>query len=376
MILWLCDPWLCDMQGTSFHVRMGVNSCVGALGVLGVALSGNISFAFAVASVTLIGTMSSFGESVLLGYLKYYPASMTGAWSSGTGAAGVVGSAFYLALHGAGVSNTIIFYTMLPPILAYWWAFAWLLKKPETATSNGAGRRGSYSLLQTGAAAEAPRREVEVSQHLTHDVNSVERGVSREPVAAQPQGGAGAAACVVDSGDGAGVVTLARAWKAIGLVWWHGVNLLLVYFFEYVVSVGGAAKANPPSTPSSSWWERNSYAILAFCYQFGVLLSRSSLSVVRIHKFGWLTLLQAVNFVLWLIQDEYHFAGLPIQFIAMVYVGLIGGGMYVNVFAELVEDPNIPPRDRELCINIASVFNNLGKDSMWGVPDDSGLMHV
>jgi hypothetical protein len=49
------------------------------------------------------------GQNVLLAYLKNYPSSLTGAWSSGTGMAGVGGSAFYLVLSVAGVSNQWIF---------------------------------------------------------------------------------------------------------------------------------------------------------------------------------------------------------------------------------------------------------------------------
>ncbi len=54
-----------------------------------------------------------------------------------------------------------------------------------------------------------------------------------------------------------------------------------VYFFEYAVSVGFAALANPNSQ-HSSWFRKNSYEVLAVCYQIGVLISRSSISVVQI----------------------------------------------------------------------------------------------
>ena len=49
-----------------------------------------------------------------------------------------------------------------------------------------------------------------------------------------------------------------------------------------------------------------------------------------------------------------------LQFVSMFFVGLLGGGMYVNVFAELVEDTRIPVVDREFCINIVCFFVNFG----------------
>jgi hypothetical protein len=44
----------------------------------------------------------------------------------------------------------------------------------------------------------------------------------------------------------------------------------------------------------------------------------------------------------------------------MVYVGLLGGAMYVNVFALLVDDPGIPKADKEFGINLVAIFVNLG----------------
>lgn len=367
------------LQGTSFHIRIAVNSVIGALGVLGVALSGHVSFAFAVASVTLIGLMSSFGESVLLGYLKYYPSTMAGAWSSGTGAAGVLGAAFYLGMHGAGVSNEIVFLLMLPPIVAYWAAFQWMLNKPVAAPAAATGdgstgalaapsKSATYTLLANTSANDndtgsvsSHNREVEVAQ--LEDGVVRRGGMTQRGKRVGDAGGqqAQAVSVVTESTDGAGLVGFSRAWACTKLVAWDGLNLFLVYFAEYVISVGCAAKANPQDyDTSSSWFKRNSYSILAFCYQFGVLLSRSSLSVVRIRRIGLLTAVQCFNLVLWLIQARFHVVDVWIQFIAMVFVGLIGGAMYVNVFASLVDNPNIKERDRELCINLASIFNNIG----------------
>lgn len=44
----------------------------------------------------------------------------------------------------------------------------------------------------------------------------------------------------------------------------------------------------------------------------------------------------------------------------MVYVGLLGGAMYVNVFALLVDHPRIPPEDKELAINFVAIVVNVG----------------
>ena len=59
---------------------------------------------------------------------------------------------------------------------------------------------------------------------------------------------------------------------------------------------------------------------------------------------------------------QYPFMNVYVQFLAMVYVGLLGGAMYVNVFYLLVQkDANpIPEEDRELCINLVATFMTVG----------------
>lgn len=47
--------------------------------------------------------------------------------------------------------------------------------------------------------------------------------------------------------------------------------------------------------------------------------------------------------------------------VLMVYVGLLGGASYVNIFYMLLHDDKYPARDRELCINITAMFITLGQ---------------
>ena len=119
-------------------------------------------------------------------------------------------------------------------------------------------------------------------------------------------------------------------------------QLSLVYFLEYVILPGCAAKVNPGAGASDKWAVKHAYVVLSFCYQFGVLISRSSLSVVRItwvelltvlqvdesavySSVQFLTMSQALNFILWELAAYYHFLPVYAQFPLMVYVGLLGG---------------------------------------------------
>lgn len=45
----------------------------------------------------------------------------------------------------------------------------------------------------------------------------------------------------------------------------------------------------------------------------------------------------------------------------MIYVGLLGGASYVNIFYLLLHEDKYPEEDREFCINIVSLFITGGK---------------
>jgi len=44
----------------------------------------------------------------------------------------------------------------------------------------------------------------------------------------------------------------------------------------------------------------------------------------------------------------------------MVFVGLMGGGSYVNVMYQILENPKLAKNERELAIIICGIFNDIG----------------
>ena len=82
-------------------------------------------------------------------------------------------------------------------------------------------------------------------------------------------------------------------------------NLAIVYYFEYVITTGfpvaiaGQIKKHNPEK-KDDFLLSNAFVIFNFCYQFGVFLSRSSLSFLKIERVWILTLLQFLNFLFWI----------------------------------------------------------------------------
>ena len=330
------------METWSARLRTSITSCVNLIGIAILTLSPQLgSFWIAISAIVLIGSACSFGESVILGYLKVFPQRYTSAWSSGTGLAGVAGSLYYLGLSSASLSDPLIFATMLVLIPIYWLAFISIRDPSEygfESLEQSSRRRSTLFEMADNASAS-----LSYEDNDDDNVGAVDKETSK-----------------IEKES-----ICSRLIRCMGYVVCFGTHLAAVYFFEYVISVGFAAAAEGSSdktNDSSDYWIRNSYQIFSFCYQFGVFISRSSLSIVQFESVWPLTLIQAGNFVLFLFQvlNPGSFMPLWIQFVAMVFVGLLGGAMYVNVFALVMKDTRIPSKDMEFSINIVCIFINLG----------------
>uniref|UniRef100_A0A7S3G326 Battenin n=1 Tax=Palpitomonas bilix TaxID=652834 RepID=A0A7S3G326_9EUKA len=333
LIVRSANTWL--LAKTSYYLRMSMATAAAVLGLLGVAFSVYVDFWFMIASVVVLGASSSFGESVLLGYTRSSDAEASiGGWSSGTGMAGVLGTSLYLLFaSGFGLSNEVIFLILEAFVVVYFVTFIVYAKKKDK-------EKGAYKPLipPTESSEEESQEEPEEVKQAENDKKeSMWKRTKR---------------CFV----------MCRS---------QAVQLALVYFFEYAISTGCAQLSNVDcvnipddtclnfsictlSNQSSSdsntnctfitgdlspsvFASVNAFEILAWCYQFGVLLSRSSLKVVKIRRVWILTLLQAINFAVWMGQSWLRFIpSVWIQFALMVFVGLLGGAMYVNVFYNIM----------------------------------------
>lgn len=299
------------------------------------------SFWFSLVCIMCVGASSAFGENVALGYLRLFPSKMVNAWSSGTGMAGVLGSLIYITFGcvvGAGGDNQVhlrhltqyAFLLTSPAVAVYLFSYFFIIKAPN----HPAASSEVPSQIQSD-----PEREKLLQNNVVNDEDSdIEEHVAN--VLAGPKENA-----------------LKRIWRCTRLVSWIAVNLFAVYLFEYVAQ-GCAAKVRPKKEYNIGCPEL--YAALSLCYQAGVFVSRSSVQLVQIRKVEVLSVLQCINMGLWVLDVHYKFIPVTILPALMIYVGLLGGASYVNIFYLLLHDSKYPEKDRELCINITALFITLG----------------
>jgi len=324
-----------------FGLRVIINTLLTTIGVGGIILSlylGEGYFWLCLLSIIFVGTASSFGESVILCYLKKFPSELVGAWSSGTGFAGVLGTLSYalFKIDSINLSDLKIFIIVSPLIIVYVLLFFVVIKIPLKPYVVKVSDSTSLAGIES-----QPLMSDDGRINTTSDHYSIESGAPEN-----------------ESKCG-------RLGRCIKYVWWPSLNLILVYFFEYVACMGGSNRAQGGNwRKDPNWYIRHSYVILNLSYQIGVLLSRSSLSIVKIKHVEILTTIQFCNMSFWLVQATIHFVqGYPIiwaLFAHMLFTGLMGGASYVNVFYLVLMNKEIPDKDRELATNVAALSNTFG----------------
>jgi battenin len=168
------------------------------------------------------------------------------------------------------------------------------------------------------------------------------------------------------------------------------VNLMLVYIFEYGVQFMApysfpGDKDHAKNGEEYDWATQHAFVLSQFSYQIGVLMSRSSLSIVRIRRVWILSLIQGINYIVWIAQgktrffgsDESRAAQAPYTALLLVYmvgVGLLGGASYVNVFYNILndEDPTGTAHKEEITTTTSTGENGEGEGEEEGGSGNSG----
>jgi hypothetical protein len=366
------------------------------------AVSTHINFEVAVVGILLLGAGTALGDSVMLGYLQQVDPLLTGAWASGTAAAGMVGTLVYLLLFSVlELSNFTVFLILVPTAAIHFAAFLALHYVKSSSRDDDADdtlslrfdgpdaviggdvSQGVCYVPVGGVAASGTEKDHAMSAAAGAGDEAVSEEVgSRSWEGVDMTGGMGGAveafvgtdASVQQAGgdhDGQHLLSdelesdgntrdplCTRFRRVFGLMGGLAVNMMLVFYFEFMISVGLASLSNPDEDPSN-WLSKHSFEVLAVCYQFGALIARSSISVLKIKHLGWITIAQAINWAIWVMHVYFQFLPLYALFPLMFACGILAGLTFVNVFYLLREDQQLGT-DKEFAVNIASLSINVG----------------
>ncbi|KAI1823927.1 Batten's disease protein Cln3 [Xylaria intraflava] len=326
-----------------YSMRIVVFAVTSAAGMLMIAFTPpDRSIGLKMVGVVLASLASGGGELSFLGLTHYYGHMSLAAWGSGTGAAGLVGAGLYVLLtewFAFTVKNSLLASAFLPVVMVISF-FLILPKKPL----GGVSAAGKYGLLR------------DLDEPDSSDVDDVPAvNATSSLLASDPP----APAALSPHADDSWSTFVTNLRRAKSLVFPYMIPLLLVYLAEYIINQGVSPTLLFPLESSPFSELRDFYPMYGFLYQLGVFVSRSSVAFVRIRHVYLLSLLQVGNLVLLTAQSLLNFIpNVYIVFVITFWEGLLGGGVYVNTFAEIME--NVPFVDREFSLGATSVSDSAG----------------
>ncbi|XP_074605103.1 CLN3 lysosomal/endosomal transmembrane protein, battenin isoform X2 [Brevipalpus obovatus] len=303
--------------GTNIRVILVIGLALASFIIVSLSTTTWISFL----GVAFASLSSGLGEATFLIFSSLFADTKTIAfWSSGTGGAGVLAAISYASLTssliGFSPHTTLLVMTIIPVIMAL--TFWILIKVP---TMENSSTENSLAPISPPFGLEGDIRYETIQVHSPSDH-----------------------------------LTLSEKLNLMKSLWRFMLPLTLVYYAEYIINQCFFELLYFPKI----WLNhKEQYRWYQVDYQIGVLVSRSSISCIRIKYLWVLSLLQGLNVVLVLVQVLTNF--IPFIWFILLLVfweGLLGGAAYVNTFDQVYR--KFDDRHRGFCLGATSLADSLG----------------
>ena len=312
-----------------------------------------VAFLLTLIPTIIMGTGQSLGEATFLGYIRTFPEDYVSGWSAGTGIAGILAAILSLTFKLIGENFDLKnLYIIVAPVTIIFF-FAYYATYKIKANIDSQNLKEEITISSNEEIGKEPKN-CETFQNLDADLPDRPSDLINEN----------------NKANRATDVSLNKelTCKNFILAFRYGkryiLNMFLVYFLEYSVCTGFSERANHFGYVDSkgAFYEKAQYETFLLFYQMGVVLSRSSLFIFKYLKFvELLNIIQLCNFIFWFLEALLGFVSNEwICFITLILLGLCGGGVYVGCFYFVLNETSIPPEYKELCLNIATLFNDFG----------------
>ncbi|KAI5920898.1 BTN1 protein [Camillea tinctor] len=331
-----------------YWLRILVFAAASSVGMFMIALTpSDRSVGVKMGGVVFASLSSGAGELSFLGLTHYYGHMSLAAWGSGTGAAGLVGAGLYVVLTdwiGFSVKSSLLTSAFLPVVMLVSF-FVILPRGPLREDGRAKGYRAIAEPTPARHDIEEPDDEPDDD---VEDMPAVNAATSLL-----------APGATISASDNAWSKLRANLRRAKSLFLPYMLPLLLVYVAEYTINQGVSPTLLFPLESSPFSELRDFYPMYGFLYQLGVFVSRSSIAFLRIRHLYLPSLLQVGNLVFLTLHAMFDFIpSVYVVFLVVFWEGLLGGAVYVNTFAEIME--NIPASEREFSLGATTVSDSGG----------------
>lgn len=326
----------------SFNVRVILCVCLSAASFLIVAFSE--STWLSLIGVACGSAASGLGEITFLALTAYFSNETISFWSSGTGAAGLLGSLSYLLFTMFVSPETALLFMLFCPLVLFISFFVILERSDSNSPKSNDDtddRILDERVLDDQLISESNFRS-EDSTPSQQDPEQAERQLLPD---AKP------------------TRSFITQFKQVPPLLIFIVPIMLGYFAAYLINQG---------IYENVYWENEfinkatQYRVYQTLYRFGVFVARSSRGIIHIHRVWIPASLECVNVLVMALDARFKFLpSIWIWFVLIVYEGLLAGATYVNGFVQV--SAASPREHAEFLMGVAALGGSIGIATAGGI---------
>ena len=331
----------------------------------------------------LLGASYAFGESAMIAYLRLFPKTLIGGWSSGTGVSGIISGSLNFLTQLFGSFSLDILYLVLTPvgplyIIFFFWTYK-LLKKDLDIPSGEIIRDTSVNTSSQNEK-EDENNAINTEENLLDD-----KGETEEEQKSQVD------STNVDDVNKLNKTMSCENFKAVMKMCGRTIINLGIIYFSYFICISclvirDCDKIDIPflllediknGTINTTYYKnettneteiityekyrKGKFEFINLFFQFGMFTAKTLIKLVRKIKpieifTGSIFGITAIYFV------QYYTGFMPYWAFPIVnyILGCFSGGTYSGAFYSILHSGKVIQEYKELTVNIATLFNDFG----------------
>lgn len=322
------------------------------------ALSDYHTFCFILSFIPcfLLGSSYAFGESAMIAYLRLYPKTLIGGWSCGTGVSGIIGALLnFLSQLNKGFSLKYLYLILIPVGPLYLFFFKLTFRIYNSQEKNKNNKHMELTSLEGETVEEIENNEMKggsEGMQKNEDINKNDEKISEDNELENMN--KGNKAMTLDNF----VIVMKSCGEVI-------INLGIIYFLQFFCLNGLIVRVcniiDIGFLPKIDDERKGKYEFISLFFQIGMFISKTFITLVRrIKPIEIYTIVIFVINVLFIIENISLFLKWGNYIWICLILGFFSGGTYAGGFYTILNSDRVQENYKELTVNIATLFNDLG----------------
>jgi hypothetical protein len=308
-----------------------------------------------------LGSSYAFGESAMLAYLRLFPKTLIGGWSSGTGLSGIISGGLNLLtqlLNGLSLKFLYLILTPVGPV--YLFLFLWtfkLLKKDNNSLIEEIRAEDIETLEEDkkgkDLVEENNDKKKNENMQIIKEIEEIQEEKAMDDMNKQNKT--------------MSFINFMAVMKMCGKVI---INLGFIYFTQFIcinsVVIRNSNKIDIPFLPlyeeaDKQKIRKGKYEFINLFFQLGMFTSKTFIKIVRrIQPIEIYTIAILTITIIYFIQYYTGFLTWWAFPIINYILGFFSGGTYAGGFYVILHSGQVLFDYKELTVNIATIFNDAG----------------